>query len=89
MNNSTVTIFGHTFEHIALAEPFGSRAYRVTTEEGWYIHTDRMEPLTYKTVTFLYEDDNLDNVVIIAAADLPEDADICGGGDNDNDHEIA
>ena len=79
MTNGTVNIFGYTFEHIALAEPFGSVAYRVTTESGYYIHTPKMEENMYKTVTFLYATDDLANVVIVPESELPEDAEICGG----------
>lgn len=81
---NTVIIFGHTLEHIALAEPFGDpvSAYRVTTESGYYIHTARMDENIYKTVTFLYATDDFDAIEIVAAADLPTDAEICGGGNN-------
>jgi hypothetical protein len=78
MQNATVTIFGYTFEHIALAEPFGNPAYvyRVTTEDGYFIHTSKMPENMYKTVTFLYATDDLSTVEIVAAADLPADAEI-------------
>lgn len=87
MLNTTVTIFGYTFEHIASANPIGDPviAYRVTTEEGYYIHTSKMAENMYKTVTFLYATDDLSTVEIVAAADLPEGAEI---NNNDNDTEV-
>ena len=85
---NTVTIFGYTFEHITLAEPFGNPVYvyRVTTEDGYYIRTPKMEENIYKTVTFIYPTDDFDAIEIVAQADLPENAEICGG--EDNNHEI-
>lgn len=85
---NTVTIWGHTFEHIALAEPFGNpvSAYRVTTEDGYYIHTSKMAENVYKTVTFIYATDDFDAIEIVAQADLPDGAEICGG--DNNNHEI-
>lgn len=78
---NTVTIFGHTLEHIVSARAFGTpvTSYRVTTEDGYYIHTARMGELEYKTVTFIYATDDFSAIEIVAEADLPEDAVICGG----------
>ena len=78
MQNTTFTIFGYTFEHLASADPIGNPviAYRVTTEDGYFIHTNKMPENMYKTVTFLYATDDLSTVEIVAAADLPADAEI-------------
>ena len=74
----TVNIFGYTFEHIADAHPVGNPVilYRVTTEEGYCIHTPKMDENMYKTTTFLYATDDLSAVEIIAVTDLPEGAEI-------------
>ena len=81
MENSTVNIFGYTFEHIAVATPFGNpvTAYRVTTESGYVIHTPKMEENVYKTSTFLYATDDLSAVEILPVSELPEGAEILGG----------
>lgn len=82
MENTTVTIFGHTLEHIANATPFGNPvfAYRVTTEDGWCIRKATLDPLLYKTTTMLYETDDFSQVEIIPESELPEGAEILGGG---------
>lgn len=33
----------------------------------------------YKTVTAIYPNEDINTIIIIAEADLPENADICGG----------
>lgn len=68
---ATFNIFGHTFDHLQSATPMG-KAYRVITEDGWYIHTPYFEELEYKTATFLYPDDDLSAIEIVAFEDLPE-----------------
>lgn len=87
MLNTTVTIFGYTFEHIADAHPVGDPVvlYRVTMEDGYYIHTSKMAENMYKTVTYLYATDDLSTVQIVAEADLPEGAEI---NNNDNNTEV-
>jgi hypothetical protein len=74
-----VEIYGFMFEHLT-AEPIGNpvRAYRVTTESGWYIRKPTFSELEYKTTTMLYATDDLANVEIVAEADLPEGAVING-----------
>ena len=74
---ATFNIFGYTFDHLQSATPMGS-AYRVKTEEGWYIRKPTFEELEYKTSTFLYATDDLANVEIVAEADLPTGAIING-----------
>lgn len=83
---ATFNIFGYTFDHLEYARAMSGNSYRVKTEEGYYIHKPTFEENEYKTVTMLYETDNLANVVIVAETDLPEGAEINGG--EDNDHEV-
>jgi hypothetical protein len=83
---ATFNIFGYTFDHLASVRAMSGNSYRVFTEDGYYIHKPTFGELEYKTVTMLYETDDLANVVIVAEADLPPDAIICGG--EDNDHEV-
>lgn len=77
---ATFNIFGYTFDHLATARPIGNPVarYVVTTEEGYYIRKPSFMDLEYKTSTMLYPTDDLANVEIVAAADLPEDAIING-----------
>ena len=80
------TIFGYTFDHLASATLMNNGvAYRVKTEEGYYIRKPIFDELEYKTVTFLYETDDLSDVEIVAFDDLPEGAVINGGNTN---HEV-
>lgn len=61
--------------------PVGTIAHRVNTHEGWYIHFtdgDEYSMNQYKTAVVLRTDMDLSNVEIIAEADLPPDAEICG-----------
>lgn len=81
------TIFGHTFDHLASIRLMpGGTSYKVTTEEGYYIRKPIFEELEYKTVTFLYETEDLSAVEIVAFEDLPEGYVI--NGDVNNDHEV-
>lgn len=60
-------------------------AYRIRTNEGWYIHLNDGDEETaniYKTVAILFPNYNFEQVQIIAEADLPEGAEICGGVNN-------
>ena len=75
---ATFNIFGYTFEHLASATLLPNNSYLVQTETGYYIHKPTFGELEYKTATILYFDDDLANVIIVAAADLSEDAVING-----------
>ena len=73
-------------EHIAKVEEFGNPVYmyRVTTESGYFIHLkmwedDEAVAKMYKTCTFVYTNYELSDIQIVAEADLPADAEICGG----------
>ena len=72
--------------HIANVEQLGNPAlmFTVTTENGYFIHQttwDDNEDLSnvWKTVTGIYPDEDINTIIILAEADLPENADICGG----------
>ena len=85
-SNNTITIFGHTFEHISIVRSIGDpiRMYMVQTDEGYWIHTPRMlGENTYKTVTGIYNDDDFDNIIIIHESELPEDAELAGGNNSE------
>lgn len=81
-------------EH-ATVTPVGTMGWRIVMHEGWYIHMKDHEPgidpetgnptKVYKTVTALRADYDFSLVEICAEADLPPNAEICGGG---NDHEV-
>lgn len=59
--------------------------YRITSEPGWYIHCPEHDELVYKTAIAVRADYDFSTIQIVAAADLPEGAEILGGG-NDNEH---
>ncbi len=53
--------------------------YRITSNSGYYIHIPSLhEELTYKTVVALLASFDFSTVQIVAEADLPEGAEICG-----------
>lgn len=71
----------------------GTMGWRVNAHEGWYIHkstdpdgVDENGNVTklYFTVALIRNTENLAGIEIVAEADLPGNAEICGG---DNDHE--
>lgn len=72
----------------------GTIGFRIVAHEGWYIHladelpggTEENPTKIYKTIAILWNDYDFSLVEITAAADLPENAEICG--DTDNDHEV-
>ena len=73
----------------------GTSLYRIFAHEGWYIHLPTNEPIlgidgtlkkVYKTVAIMSVNYDFSTVEITAEADLPPNAEICGG--NDNNHEI-
>lgn len=59
--------------------------YRITANEGYYIHCVEHEELSYTTIVLLRADYDFSTVQVVAEADLPEGAEIHGG----NDHEVA
>jgi len=82
-------------EHCTVIE-FGNYNYKVTVDEGWYIHFLDSEPgldenenptVIYKTVAIIRKDFDFTRVEIVAEADLPDNAEICG--DTNNDHVVA
>lgn len=77
-------------EHCTVRE-VGTIAYRINSNEGWYIHLNDGDEETaniYKTAVVLILPYNFEQVEIIAEADLPEGAEICGGEDNEPEHEV-
>lgn len=72
----------------------GTMGYRIIANEGWYIHlqttpaggTEEEPTKIYKTIAILRNDYDFSLVEITAEADLPDNAEICGG--NEPEHEI-
>lgn len=82
-------------EHCDVA-PFGTLGIRIVAHEGWYIYqADNEEGMDengnptkiYKTIAILPHTYDFSLVEITAEADLPANAEICGGVGN-NDHEV-
>ncbi len=66
--------------HIATIEQIGtSSIYRVNTEEGYWIRKPTFEENVWKTATIIYPADDLTAIQIVAEADLPAGAELCGG----------
>lgn len=71
----------------------GASFYRIFAHEGWYIYqadnpaggTPDNPTKIYRTVGIFSVNYDFSLVEIVAEADLPENAEICGG---DNNHEI-
>lgn len=61
-------------------------AYRISANEGYYIHLPIYEENEFKTYIVLRADTDWTTVQIVAEADLPEDYII--NGDTDNEHEV-
>lgn len=82
------TIYGNTYEHLVSATPMANGAvYRVTTEEGYYMRKPSYEELEYKTVGFIYPNDNPADIEIVAFEDLPEGY-VIHGDTGEPDHEV-
>lgn len=65
--------------HIASIEPIGtSGAYRIRMEHGYWIHKPAYGENVWKTVGFINPGDDLTTIQIVAEADLPEGAELCG-----------
>lgn len=73
--------------------PIGTVGWRVAAHEGWYIHkstdplgedADGNPTILYRTYVAIRNTEDLSGIEIVAEADLPANAEICGG---DNDHE--
>lgn len=71
--------------HIANVEQLGNPAlmFTVITENGYFIHQttwDDNEDLSnaWKTVTGIYPDEDINTIIILSEADLPENAIKCG-----------
>lgn len=78
----TMTVYD--LPHIAeITEIANSGNYKVKTEEGYWIRKPDMPENVWKTVTFIYPADDLTAIQIVATADLPEGAEMCGGEENE------
>jgi hypothetical protein len=60
--------------------------YRITADEGYYIHLPEHDDLQYTTIVGLVPSYDFSKVQVVAEADLPAGADITGGG---GEHETA
>ena len=77
-------------------ENMSQNIVRLFAHEGWYIHksTDPVgedgngnTTIMYRTVVIIFTDrENLSGIEIVAEADLPSNAEICG--DVNNNHEV-
>lgn len=74
----------------------GTILYRIVAHPGWYIHQKDIAPgmdadgnptKVYRGAAILRMDYDFSLVEITAEADLPENAEICGG-DNEPEHEV-
>ena len=54
-------------------------AYRVETEEGYWIRLPSFEENVWKTITSIYPDEDLTAIQIVHESELPEGAELCGG----------
>lgn len=69
--------------HIAeITNIANSGNYKVKTEEGYWIRKPTFTENVWKTVTVIYPSDDLTAIQIVATADLPEGAELCGSVDN-------
>ncbi len=82
-------------EHCDVA-PFGSLNYRIVCHEGWYVYLPTHIPgidedgnptKVYKGIAIIRTDYDFSLVEITAEADLPSNAEICGGS-NEPEHEV-
>ena len=60
--------------------------YKINSVAGWYIHLPEHDDFVYKTTVILRTDYDFSTVQIVAEADLPADAEILGG--DDEEHEV-
>lgn len=69
-------------------DPLGNPVimYRITANAGYYIHLPEHEEMQYTTIVGLLASYDFSTVQVVAEADLPEGADITGGG---GEHETA
>ena len=76
-----VEIYGHTFEHLTITRELGNpvRGYAVRTEEGYWIHKAEFGENVFKRSTAIYEDNDLDAIIIVHESELPEGAELLGG----------
>ena len=56
--------------------------FLIVADPGYYIHCPEHDPLVYKGAVALLASYDFSTVQIVAEADLPEGAEILGGGDD-------
>ena len=74
-------------ENCTVESMAGGRMFRITANEGWYIHLNDGDEETanyYKTVVALLATYPFEQVQIIPESELPEDAEISGGNTEPN-----
>ena len=72
-------------EHCTVELVASGRMYKITSEPGWYLHLNDGDPETanqYKGIVVLFTTYDFSLVQIVAEADLPPNAEICGGDTN-------
>ena len=76
--------------------PIGTVGWRVSAHDGWYIHKSTDLPsmdeegnttIIYRTYVAIRNTEDLSGIEIVAEADLPANAEICGDTGN-NEHEV-
>lgn len=72
----------------------GAMGWRVSAHSGWYIHKSTTPDIedengnskkVYHTFVAIHISEDLTGIEIIPESELPDNAEICGGG---NDHEV-
>lgn len=77
----------HNIEHCTVTPKANGAMFLIVAHEGWYIHLndgDVTAENIYKGAVGLPATYDFSIVEIVAEADLPENAEICGG----DDHEV-
>lgn len=67
-------------ENCTVESMASGRMYRITANEGWYIHVNGVEgnENLYKGAVILQATYDFSTVEIVPESELPEDAEICG-----------
>jgi hypothetical protein len=75
-------------EHCTVEPMANGRMFRITANEGWYIHLndgDELSANLYKGAVALLSTYPFEQVEIVPESELPEDAEILGGGEQDTE----
>lgn len=66
--------------HVANVREIGTSGnYLISMEDGYWVHKDAFGENVWKQATVIYPTDDLTAIQIVAEADLPEGAELCGG----------